>query len=82
MADRKKIFHFHKKYLIFLLIFGLSIGLYAQSSSFPLASFNVQSGTQMEQVGGQAHIGGGILILLVLGLVYTSKRIYDKRKKE
>ncbi len=32
--------------------------------------------------GGGAHLGGGILILLTLGLAYGGKRLYDLKKEK
>ena len=34
------------------------------------------------QLGGNANIGGGVLILLTLGLAYGGKRLYDLRKEQ
>lgn len=40
------------------------------------------AGSQEHKIGGNAHIGGGILILLTLGLAYGGKRFYDVKKAQ
>jgi len=37
---------------------------------------------QDSKLGGNAHIGGGVLILLALGMAYGGKRLYDLKKAE
>ncbi len=39
------------------------------------------SGSGDQPVGGNAPIGGGVLILTTLGLAYGGKKVYDARRK-
>jgi len=38
-------------------------------------------GTGVTPVGGGSPVGGGLLIMLSLGAIYASKKVYDARKK-
>ncbi|NOX85507.1 MAG: hypothetical protein GXO86_06025 [Chlorobi bacterium] len=62
---------------IFFLI--LSTGIIAQGPPPPPADH----GTDQDQsAGGTAPLSGGIIILLTLGTVYGSKKVYDTWKTE
>ena len=72
-----------KKLLVVLMFTGLTFGGYAQTDPPPPPGGGGSTNTNNadNQLGGKAHVGGGILILLTLALGYGGKRFYDLRKK-
>jgi len=72
-----------KKLLVVLMFSGLTFGGFAQTDPPPPPGGGGTSNTNTvdNQLGGKAHIGGGVLILLTLALAYGGKRFYDLRKK-
>jgi len=69
--------------LVAALLSMISVVGFAQGGPPPPPSGD-PTGNQGDKLGGNAHIGGGILILLTLSLAYGGKRVYDLRdtKKE
>jgi hypothetical protein len=63
-----------------LFVITLSLGVLAQSDGPPLPPGDHGS-TDDQPVGGTAPIGAGTILLLGLGAIYGSKRVYDLRKK-
>ncbi len=72
-----------KKLLVVLMFSGMTFGGFAQTDPPPPPGGGGTSNTNTvdNQLGGKAHIGGGVLILLTLALGYAGKRFYDLRKK-
>ena len=73
----------HLKLLLVAALFSLlSVGAFAQTGPPPPPNGDANSQTaQDNKLGGNAHLGGGIIILLTLGLAYGGKRLYDLRKE-
>lgn len=68
------------KLLILIGIFALTFSiLKAQSPPHPNGGSAPGSGST--PVGGGAPNGGGLIILLTLGLGYSTKKIFDMRKE-
>jgi len=63
-----------------LFVFTLSLGLFAQDPPDPPGSGHGQSGDQ--NPGGQAPLGGGLLLLLSLGTAYGGKKVYELKKTQ
>ena len=67
--------------MIVLMFSGLTIGALAQDPPPPPGEDGggntPDSGNQL---GGAAHIGGGVLILLSLAVAYGGRRIYELKK--
>ena len=60
----------------------ISIAGFAQTGPPPPPQGDLEGTTaQDNKLGGNAHLGGGIIILLTLGLAYGGKRLYDLRKE-
>ena len=74
----------HLKLLLVAALIGLlSIGAFAQTGPPPPPNGSPGSDeAQNNKLGGNAHLGGGIIILLTLGLAYGGKRLYDLRKEQ
>ena len=74
----------HLKLLLVAALIGLlSIGAFAQTGPPPPPTGDPGSQeAQDNKLGGNAHLGGGIIILLTLGLAYGGKRLYDLRKEQ
>ena len=75
----------HLKLLLVAALIGLlSIGAFAQTGPPPPPTGGNPDGDaeQANKLGGNAHLGGGIIILLTLGLAYGGKRLYDLRKEQ
>ena len=70
----------HKVLAVTLVILTatLSTNLFAQVPPPPPPSH----GSSGNQPGGNAPIGGGLLILLSLGVAYGGKKIYDMKKEK
>ncbi len=79
----KNIIRNGKKLLVVLVFSALTFGGFAQTEPPPPPGGGGSSNTNNaeNQLGGKAHIGGGVLILLTLALGYGGKRFYDLRKK-
>ena len=79
----KNIFKNGKKLLVVLMFSGLTFGAFAQTDPPPPpgGGESTNTNTADNQLGGKAHIGGGVLILLTLAMGYGGKRFYDFRKK-
>jgi hypothetical protein len=72
-----------KLLLVAALFSLLSIGAFAQTGPPPPPNGDPGSETaQDNKLGGNANVGGGVLILLTLGLAYGGKRLYDLRKQK
>ena len=75
-----------KLLLIAALFSLLSISAFAQGGPTgppPPPQGDLEGTTaQDNKLGGNAHLGGGIIILLTLGLAYGGKRLYDLRKEQ
>ena len=69
----KKLFIF----FIFTFIFFSSVGLFAQLPPDPGGDPNTNG---RKDIGGNAPIGTGITILLVLGAAYGGRKTYVLRK--
>jgi hypothetical protein len=71
------------KLLLIVSLFSLlSLGMFAQTGPPPPPDENPNSETaQNNKLGGNAHIGGGVIILLTLALAYGGKRLYDLNKE-
>ncbi len=61
-----------------LFIFFLTAGIMAQDPPPPPDSGHGQ--TRDQNPGGQAPLGGGLILLLGLGTVYGGKKVYELRK--
>ena len=75
----------HLKLLLVAALIGLlSIGAFAQGGPPPPPPSGdpTSQEAQDNKLGGNAHLGGGIIILLTLGLAYGGKRLYDLRKEQ
>ncbi len=72
-----------KKLLVVLMFSGLTFGAFAQTDPPPPPGGGGSGNTNTvnNQLGGSAHIGGGILILLTLAMGYGGKRFYEYHKK-
>ena len=71
-----------KKIFLVLLLSGITIAGLAQDPPPPPGgdgSENTNTGSN--QLGGAAHVGGGVLILLTLAVAYGGRRIYELRKE-
>lgn len=70
-----------KKLILTILVSGMALGAFAQDPPPPPGSdgggATPNSGNQL---GGSAHIGGGVLILLSLALAYGGRRVYEIKK--
>jgi len=72
-----------KKIFLVVLFSGLSVVALSQSAPpDPGGNGGNQNNTEGNQLGGAAHVGGGVLILLSLALAYGGKRFYELRKQE
>ena len=72
------------KLLIIAAAFSLlTVGALAQTGPPPPPQGDIDGQTaQDNKLGGAAHIGGGVLILLTLALAYGGKRLYDLKKEK
>lgn len=72
-----------KKIVLVLMLSGLTIGVFAQGPPPPPGEDGggnpADSGNQL---GGAAHVGGGVLILLTLAVAYGGRRLYELRKDQ
>lgn len=74
-----------KLLLVALLFSLLTMTAFSQTGPPPPPQGDVDGQTaQDNKLGGNAHLGGGVLILLTLAVAYGGKRLYDlsKEKKE
>jgi len=81
----KNIINYGKKIMIILMFSLLTSGVaFAQNDPPPPPGGGGTGNTNTvdNQLGGKAHVGGGVLILLTLALAYGGKRFYDYRKNE
>ena len=70
------------KKLILVAVFSLfMLAAFAQNPPPPPGGGSGSENNAGNQLGGNAQIGGGVLILLVLGLAYGGKRLYDLKKQ-
>ena len=78
----KNIIRNGKRLLVVLMFTGLTFGGFAQTDPPPPPGGGNTTNTNDadNQLGGRAHVGGGILILLTLAVAYGGKRFYDLRK--
>ncbi len=65
--------------VILILFFAPLTQVMAQPGAPPADKNGTEGGTP---IGGDAPIGGGLIILGTLGLAYGGKKIYDLRKKQ
>ena len=63
-----------KKIFLVLVISSITVVGLAQDPPPPPGDGN--SNTQDNQLGGAAHVGGGILILLSLAIAYGGRQLY------
>ena len=72
-----------KKLLVILTFSALTYGGYAQTEPPPPPGGGSSSNTNNaeNQLGGKAHVGGGIMILLTLAVAYGGKRFYELHKE-
>lgn len=84
MKHNKNIFQQVRKFLLIAAFALFSVVAFGQNPPPPPGGGTGSGNNGGNQLGGNAHIGGGILILLSMGLAYGGKRIYDLRnvKKE
>ena len=69
--------------IILISLFALfSIVAFAQNPPPPPGGGSGSQNNSGNELGGNAHLGGGLLILLTLGLAYGGKRLYDLRKEQ
>ncbi len=64
--------------LALLVVIGLTVSLDGIAQPPPPPSSHGETGNQS---GGDAPIGGGLFILLALGAVYGSKKLYNSHKE-
>lgn len=69
------------KKLLFLLFFTLTIGYQINAQSPPPPPPSGHGSTGNQPSGGNAPIGGGLLILLTLAAGYGGKKVYDFKKQ-
>ena len=65
--------------LVAALLSMISVAAFAQGPPPPPGGDPTSN--QGDKLGGNAHIGGGMIILLTLGLAYGGKRLYDLKKE-
>ena len=71
------------KKLILVAVFSLfMVAAFAQNPPPPPGGGTGDENNSGNQLGGNAQIGGGVLILLALGLTYGGKRLYDLKKEQ
>ncbi len=72
-----------KKLLVILTFSALTYGGYAQTEPPPPPGGDGSTNTNDadNQLGGKAHVGGGIMILLTLAVAYGGKRFYELHKE-
>ena len=71
------------KKLILVAVFSLfMVVAFAQNPPPPPGGGTGSENNSGNQLGGNAHIGGGMIILLALGLAYGGKRLYDLKKEQ
>ncbi len=73
----KKMFRF-VVFIIYLIMVSMVRQVAAQPSPNQNGNGNPVGG---DPIGGGASIGGGIAILMILGLGYGAKKLYDVRKR-
>ncbi len=78
----KRIINNLLKTFAILLLVGTSYTVMAQPPPPPGGGGGESTRGQANKLGGNAPIGGGVLILLALGLAYGGKKLYDNRKEE
>ena len=73
-----------KKLLVILVFSILTFGGFAQTDPPPPpgGGGTTNTNTSANQLGGAAHIGGGVLILIALAVGYGGKRFYELQKKD
>lgn len=80
MRQTKNILQQVKK-LILVAVFSLfMVVAFGQNPPPPPGGGSGSGNNSGNQLGGNAHIGGGVLILLALGMAYGGKRLYDAKK--
>ncbi len=67
--------------LLIALLFIFSIPAFAQTPPPPNGSNNPTGGGNTP-VGGGAPIGSGLIVLLLLGAAYGSKKVFQLKSKE
>lgn len=63
-----------------VVVAGLTLGAFAQDPPPPPGDGNTPDAGN--QVGGAAHVGGGVLILLSLAIAYGGRRVYELKKTQ
>ena len=71
-----------KRWVIVLAFSALTFGGFAQTDPPPPpgGGGTANTNTADNQLGGKAHVGGGILILLTLAVGYGGKRFFEMGK--
>jgi len=84
MKQTKNIFSQIKRLFLVAVFSLMMVVAFGQNPPPPPGGGSGSGNNEGNQLGGNAHIGGGVLILLALGLAYGGKRMYDlkKAKKE
>ena len=82
MRQTKYIFSQLKRMLLVAVFSLFMVVAFGQNPPPPPGGGGGTENTGDNQLGGAAHIGGGVLILLALGLAYGGKRVYDLKKAQ
>lgn len=82
MKQTKNIFSQLKRVFLVAVFTLFMVVAFGQNPPPPPGGGSGTENNSGNQLGGNAHIGGGVLILLALGLAYGSKRVYDLKKAQ
>lgn len=84
MKQNKSTFQQLRKLILIAVFTIFSMVAFSQGPPPPPGGGSNSGNNGSNDLGGNAHIGGGILILLALSVAYGGKRVYDLRdtKKE
>lgn len=84
MKQNRNTFKQLRKVLLIATFALFSVIAFGQNPPPPPGGGTGSGNDSGNQLGGNAHIGGGLLILLTMGLAYGGKRVYNLRysKKE
>ena len=77
MKQNKNTFQQLRKLILIAVFAMFSVVVFSQNPPPPPGGGTGSNNTSANELGGNAHIGGGILILLALSLAYGGKRVYD-----